>query len=467
MKHLYVPGHIGDTRTVLVDVGTNYYVRKTVPKAQEFLQRKVQYLRDNISSIEAIFEQKQGVLETVMQLAREAGFHHYITSTQTRSLQFFSLRFSSRFIKPAGQLPKPKNKPSSCMIETIIWITFVAFFGLLFLIFMCSCFRNIVVVHQGEAMIVERFGKFHAKLEGGIHCLIPGMDQRRTLVWRYTESDLNFDYVSGGYRPQVTLVEKHIDRIDLRDSLVDLPFQSIITRDNVQIEVHPMMVYRIHDPVRAAYEVFDLFNAVERIVQTTLRSIIGDMGLDDTLASREEINKLITQKIHNILWNWGLQLLKFEILEINPPHHPQAEGQCQAQIAVSKGQQQVKIIAARALAESKVLIAKAEADSVRIVGEALREYGVDPVQYLCALKYIDAFSDVATRAAQRHIYFPFNTGVVGSLKDLSSFPALPPQALGQPSPAPAPSASPLGGAAASPLMGMPPPMMPLMPVAPQ
>eukprot|EP00708_Paratrimastix_pyriformis_P003040 GAFH01001805.1.p1 GENE.GAFH01001805.1~~GAFH01001805.1.p1 ORF type:complete len:361 (+),score=146.20 GAFH01001805.1:164-1084(+) len=301
------------------------------------------------------------------------------------------------------------------------------------------------------------------------------MDQRRTLVWRYTESDLNFDYVSGGYRPQVTLVEKHIDRIDLRDSLVDLPFQSIITRDNVQIEVHPMMVYRIHDPVRAAYEVFDLFNAVERIVQTTLRSIIGDMGLDDTLASREEINKLITQKIHNILWNWGLQLLKFEILEINPSPtilramHKQlsaervrraaiiqadglreqmkteSEGQCQAQIAVSKGQQQVKIIAARALAESKVLIAKAEADSVRIVGEALREYGVDPVQYLCALKYIDAFSDVATRAAQRHIYFPFNTGVVGSLKDLSSFPALPPQALGQPSPAPAPSASPLGG----------------------
>jgi len=307
-------------------------------------------------------------------------------------------------------------------------------------------------------MIVERFGKFHQKLEGGIHCLFPMIESRRVLTWRYTESDLDVS-TPNRFVQRVSLVEKQIDRIDLRDNLVDLPFQTIITRDNVQIQVHPMLLYRIHDPVRAAYEVYDLFNAVERIVQTTLRSIIGDMGLDDTLASREEINKLITQKIQHILHNWGLSLLKFEILEINPSPtilramHMQlsaerirraaiiradglreqmkteSEGACQALIAVSKGIQQTKIIGARALADSKLLIAKAEAESVKIISDALADYGVDPVQYLCALKYIDSFVELATRAASRNVYFPFNTGVIGTLKDISALPDLQPSAL--------------------------------------
>ena len=99
---------------------------------------------------------------------------------------------------------------------------------------------------------------------------------------------------------------------------MDFVTQSIITRDNVQLDVHPMLVYRLIDPVRVAYETFDLSHAVEKLVQTTLRSVIGDMGLDDTLASREEIERGMSTRIRHICRDWGLEIKSVELLEITP-----------------------------------------------------------------------------------------------------------------------------------------------------
>merc|ERR1719321_1249344 len=87
------------------------------------------------------------------------------------------------------------------------------------------------------------------------------------------------------------------DRIDLRMNIMDFPTQPIITRDNVEIQVHPMILYKLVDPMRVAYETYDLAHAVEKLVQTNLRAIIGDMGMDDTLASREEINRSLKTRI--------------------------------------------------------------------------------------------------------------------------------------------------------------------------
>ena len=112
--------------------------------------------------------------------------------------------------------------------------------------------------------------------------------------------------------------------MDLRQTI-----QSIITRDNVEIRVHPMMLIQITDPVRVAYEVdsfhffhnhqtYDIIEAVERLVQTSLRSVIGDMGLDDTLASRQEIEKLVANKVCRICQDWGLTILGVDLLEIDP-----------------------------------------------------------------------------------------------------------------------------------------------------
>jgi regulator of protease activity HflC (stomatin/prohibitin superfamily) len=129
-------------------------------------------------------------------------------------------------------------------------------------------------------------------LDAGWYWLIPFVDRARSLTWRTAET-----YYTGDGRQTVKILQTKVKRIDLRESVMDFPLQSIITRDNVEIQIHPMLLFRVVDPVRAVYEVYDLSHAVEKLVQTTLRSIIGDMGLDDTLASREEINRTLSQKI--------------------------------------------------------------------------------------------------------------------------------------------------------------------------
>jgi regulator of protease activity HflC (stomatin/prohibitin superfamily) len=109
------------------------------------------------------------------------------------------------------------------------------------------------------------------------------------------------------------LVDKSFSRIDSRQTIMDFKLQTIITRDNVEIMVRPMVIYEFCDAMKVAYEVYDLSQAIKMLVQTTLRSIIGDMGLDDTLASREEINRGILQKISLICFNWGVRILRGRI----------------------------------------------------------------------------------------------------------------------------------------------------------
>lgn len=230
---------------------------------------------------------------------------------------------------------------------------------------------------------------------------------------------------------------------------MDFVTQSIITRDNVQLDVHPMLVYRLIDPVRVAYETFDLSHAVEKLVQTTLRSVIGDMGLDDTLASREEIERGMSTRIRHICRDWGLEIKSVELLEITPNRtvqeamHKQigaervrranivtadgvreklkleAEGHMQAAIAVATGHQRVAITQATGSADARLAIAKAEAEAVRLIAESLREFDVNPVQYMIGLKYIQTMRSIAGAASKRSVYFPYEADVVGSLAELS------------------------------------------------
>jgi regulator of protease activity HflC (stomatin/prohibitin superfamily) len=272
---------------------------------------------------------------------------------------------------------------------------------------------------------------------------MPFADSARLVTWRLAETSYN-----ARNQQTVTVSQTKMTRVDLRESVMDFPSQPIITRDNVEIQVHPMVLYRIMDPVRAAYETFDLAHAIEKLVQTTLRSIIGDMGLDDTLASREEIERMLQHKIRNVAQNWGLKIMAVELLEIIPTPsiqeamHKQlaaerirraaivqsdgirektrteAEGDCQSIIAVATGEQQVEVLRAKGLADSRVLIAKAEADAVGIIAESLKEFGVNPTAYLIALRYVETFLAVSTQASKRVVYFPYETDVAGSLREV-------------------------------------------------
>lgn len=274
-------------------------------------------------------------------------------------------------------------------------------------------------------MVVERFGKFHRRCDAGWHFLVPFADKPRSITWRLSETYLD------GQTQGVRIRQRRTDRIDLRENIMDFPNQPIITRDNVEIQVHPMLVFRLIDPVRVAYETFDLSHAVEKLVQTALRSIIGDMGLDDTLASREEIERGLRLKIQRVCHNWGLEIMSVELLEITPTAtvqdamHKQlaaervrrasiveadgfreqmkteAEGECQAQIALANGHKAATVLRARGTADSRVLIARAEAQAVKVIAEQLHAYGVNATSYLIGLKYIETFTAIASNASKR------------------------------------------------------------------
>jgi len=292
-------------------------------------------------------------------------------------------------------------------------------------------------------MVIESWGKFSRKLDPGFYILKPFIERPRDFTWRvyHVHHTIQWD---GTPNQIVSIEQKKSNRIDLREQVMDFPLQQIITRDNVEIEVHPMLIYMISDPVRAVYEVYDLSHAVEKLVQTSLRSVIGDMGLDDTLASREEINRTVSQKVSRVFQNWGFTLLKVEILEILPTKtiqeamHKQiaaerlrraaivtadgfreqikteAEGECQSVISISKGEQQVEIIKAKAESDAKVIIAKAEAESITIICNSLKDFRINATQYLIGIKFIETLTSMALNSTKRLFYFPFETNLFGA-----------------------------------------------------
>ena len=186
-------------------------------------------------------------------------------------------------------------------------------------------------------------------------------------------------------------------------------------------------------------------HAVEKLVQTTLRSIIGDMGMDDTLASREEINRNIMQRIANTCNNWGIEITRVELLEITPSRsvmqamHKQlaaerirraeivtadgfrektktmAEGAMQSQVAVASGESRVAVLRAKGISDARKLIADAEAQAVSLISTALSEYGVSATDYLVGMHHIEAFTEIAINSKDRTIFFPMESDVVGAL----------------------------------------------------
>lgn len=328
-------------------------------------------------------------------------------------------------------------------------IYFGIWFGVPLLVFLIYMLRRIRVVEQGTVMVVERLGTFHRQATGFVF-LVPFLDRPRRFLWRttYITSDNRY----GSVRQTVSIQQTRSDVVDVRENVYNLPSQEVITRDNVQLSIHPMILYRVADPVRACYETTDLSGCVEKLVQASLRSLVGEMGLDDTLASREEIENGLRAKIAHTALDWGLEIKSVELLEITPTatvqsamHQQlaaervrraaivsaegfreklklQAEGECQSAIALATAEKAVTTIRAQALADGRRLIAKAEADAVRTIGGSLAECGVEPTSYAVALKYIDALVSLAGSARWREVFFPLTTDVSGALAAVGAKP---------------------------------------------
>lgn len=301
---------------------------------------------------------------------------------------------------------------------------------------------GIKIVQQSETIIIERLGKYQSTLNSGLNIIIPFLDKPRQIIWRYsTEGPMG--------TPLVKYVKEN--RIDLREAVYDFPKQNVITRDNIVTEINALIYFQIMDPVRAVYEIANLPQAIEKLTQTSLRNVIGEMDLDDTLSSRDTINSKLQEILDDATNKWGVKVNRVELQDINPPMDIreamekqmraerdkratilEAEGTKQAQVLEAEGERQADInraegemkatmLVADGEAQARIAIANAEAEAIKVVTNALQGTG-DPTNYLVAMKYLETLKEMTSGEDNKVIYIPYEaTGVlssVGGIKDM-------------------------------------------------
>lgn len=303
--------------------------------------------------------------------------------------------------------------------------------------------RGLRIVQQAEVVIIERLGRYHDTLTSGVNIIWPFVDKPRKISWRYVRQDL-----SGA----ATMVQQNVERIDMRETVYDFPRQNVITQDNVQIEINALLYFQITDPVKAVYEISNLPDAIEKLTQTTLRNIIGELTLDQTLTSRDTINRKLRLVLDEAADKWGVKVNRVELQDILPPPDIrnamekqmraerdkramvleaegqkqsailQAEGRRQAQITEAEGEKQAEVLRAEGEAAAIQRVADAEAEAIRAVADAVRAGKADPTQYLIAIKYIEALREMVQGNGAKVIYMPYEaTGIlaaVGGIKEL-------------------------------------------------
>lgn len=307
--------------------------------------------------------------------------------------------------------------------------------------------KGIIVVKQAQVMIIERFGKYLEVLNPGINWIIPIMDKPHLMEWRNSR-----EYVDGAGRTRSVPYMEMRETIDMRETVYDFPRQSVITKDNVGIEINALLYFQITDPLKAAYQVESLPTAIEKLTQTTLRNIIGEMDLDQTLTSREIINGKLQVILDDASNKWGVKVNRVELQDIIPPAAireamekqmkaerdrramvTEAEGTKTAQILKAEavreseikkaeGMKQAAILQAEGVAEAKIKVANAEAESVKIVAGTVAQSS-NPASYMISLKYIEALSKMTEGKDNKVIYMPYEAsnvlGAVAAIKDLT------------------------------------------------
>ena len=158
-----------------------------------------------------------------------------------------------------------------------------------------------VIIPQSETKIIERLGRYYATLSPGVNIIIPFIDRAKAIVVS----------VRGRYGYSTT--------IDLREQVYDFDKQNVITKDNIQMQINALLYFQIVDPFKAVYEIDNLPNAIEKLTQTTLRNIIGELELDQTLTSRDTINTKLRAVLDEATDKWGIKVNRVELQDIIPP----------------------------------------------------------------------------------------------------------------------------------------------------
>lgn len=317
--------------------------------------------------------------------------------------------------------------------------------GIIALIVLIFVIKGIVIVPQSETQIIERLGKYHRTLPSGISIIWPILDRPRPMYHRYVLTDQD---------GTVYVRNKLTTKIDLREQLVDFPPQSVITKDNVMTSINAVLYYQIMDPVKAMYEIANLPDAIEKLTQTTLRNVIGELEFDETLTSRDTINTKLRDVLDDATNKWGVKVNRVEVQDITPPasvkeameQQMQAEREKRAKILRAQGEKEAAILEsegekasrinradadkrtnilhAEGEAEAKVAVAKAEAEAIARVAAAIGQSDISPANYMLAEKYILALKDMASGKGTKTVYMPYDASSVlsslGSIKELFS-----------------------------------------------
>jgi len=244
-------------------------------------------------------------------------------------------------------------------------------------------------VPQGSKWLVQRLGKYHSSLQPGLNFIIPYFD---TVAFKVTTKDI----------------------------VLDIPSQEVITKDNAVLVTNAVAYINIVSPEKAVYGVEDYILAIQTLVQTSLRSILGEMNLDDALSSREHIKAKLKAAISNDIADWGITLKTVEIQDINPSPTLQAameeqaaaERARRATVTRADGDKQAAILqaegaleASKRVAEGQVILAQASKDSISLVTEAIGEREL-PVLYLLGEKYINSLTTLSSSDNSKFIVLP-------------------------------------------------------------
>lgn len=291
--------------------------------------------------------------------------------------------------------------------------------------------KGLMIVQQSEAVVIERLGSYQKTLSPGINWIIPFVDKPRSIkVRRYQ--------VIGG--ESVAMVNEE-SRIDRRETVLDFPGQSVVTADNVSVNVNGALYFQITDPERAVYQTENLIQAIEVLAKTSLRSEMGKMELDKLFESRQEINDKLQLVMDGAGNKWGVKVTRVEIQDIVIPAEVEdamrkqmaaererralvlrASGEREAAIAKAEGEKRSSILVAEGNKEAAILMAEGQRQAIDQVLAAGQEK-LDPqlvVGYLLGLEYLKTLPDIAKEGDR--VFLPYEAsnvlGAVGSIDAL-------------------------------------------------
>ena len=296
--------------------------------------------------------------------------------------------------------------------------------------------KGVVIVQQAEVVIIERLGKFDRVLQSGFNFIIPVIEAPRAIDWKITQK--SFDGSS------YSVIQKRT-KIDLREAVYDFPRQNVITKDNVSISINALLYFQIVDPKSAVYEIQNLPEAIEKLTQTNLRNLVGQLDLDESLVSRDKINHELRAILDDATNKWGVKVNRVELQDIIPPADIQsamekqmkaerdrraaileaeglkksavlkAEGEKEAAINRAEGEKKANILRAEGVVQARILEADGEKEAIQRIINALADKG-QPDKYLIAMKYLETMEAITSGKDNKVVYMPYEaTGILSSV----------------------------------------------------